>query len=45
MGKNGILLRKVDDIDAVRKMVKGRLSQWAKLEGKADRLLDRETRR
>jgi len=45
LGKGEILLRKADDIDAVRKMVAGRLPQWAKLEGRADRLLDREMRR
>ena len=39
-----IRLRKVKDLDSVRKMVEGRLPQWEELEGKADKLLMEEAK-
>jgi len=41
--KEGVIeLRKVKDLDSVRKMVEGRLPQWSELEGAADKLLLKE---
>ena len=43
--KEGVIeLRKVKDLDSVRKMVEGRLPQWSELEGVADELLLKEMR-
>jgi AbrB family looped-hinge helix DNA binding protein len=40
-----ILVRKIASLEKVRKKMAGRLPQWNELEGKADELVLRETRK
>ena len=40
-----ILVRKISSLEKVRKKMAGRLPQWSQLEGKADELVLRETRK
>jgi hypothetical protein len=40
-----ILVRKISSLEKVRKKMAGRLPSWIELEGKADELVLRETRK
>jgi hypothetical protein len=40
-----ILVRKISSLEKVRKKMAGRLPLWSELEGKADELVLRETRK
>ncbi len=42
-GKGVVLMKKVPSLKDVRKKLSGKLSQWEKLEGSADKLLEKET--
>lgn len=43
-GEGLLLVKKVSNLNEIRRKVSGRLPQWTELEGRADSLLQKETR-